>query len=561
VVVAAIGAGEPLVMKRLFDELAGGRSHTRLTSALLALGAFFGARELLAAKLDMVVWRARIAVHFEVSRATIGHLHELPISYHGRETVGGLMTKIDRGINGAVAAFADVAFNVLPAAFYIAIAIVVMWRLDHGLAIAILAFVPVPPAIGAHAANEQSRRERSLMTRWTALFARLNEVLSGMTVVKSFAMEGAEKERFLAGVNDANALVLEGVRRDARSTAARGIATGLARLVALSVGVVEVGRGTMTLGTLVAFTAYVGGLFGPVQGITSIYQTFRKGLVALEMVFSILDAPESSEVLAVSASPTAAPITRPIQGEVEFRDVTFAYRAGVPVLDRMSFRASAGKSTALVGTSGSGKTTAMHLLLRLHDPVSGRICIDGVDVSSLCPRSIRRHIGVVPQDGAIFNDTVRANIAFGTPGATDAEIEGAARAAHAHDFVERLPQRYGTVLGERGGRLSVGQRQRIAIARALLKDAPILILDEATSALDAESEARVQNALDRLMQGRTTLTVAHRLSTVLKADRILVFREGQVVEDGNHHELLARNGQYANLVRTQLRGTPTAAVG
>jgi ATP-binding cassette subfamily B protein len=561
-VVAALGAGEPLVMKRLFDELAGGRSGVRLTCALVSLGAFFAARGLLAARLDMAVWRARIAVHFEVSRATIGHLHELPVSYHARETVGGLMTKIDRGINGAIAAFAEVAFNVLPAAFYVAIAVVVMWGLDHGLAIAILAFVPFPPAIGAHAAGEQSRRERSLMTRWTALFARLNEVLSGMTVVKSFAMELVEKERFLAGVQEANALVLDGVARDARSTTARGAATGLARLVALSVGAVEVVRGTMTLGTLVAFMAYVGGVFGPVQGITSIYQTFRKGLVALEMVFSILDAPESAAVLVASMSTPSASIARPIQGDVEFRDIMFAYRGGVPVLDRLSFRASPGQSTALVGASGSGKTTAMHLLLRLHDPASGRICIDGVDVSRLCARSIRRHIGVVPQDGALFNDTVRANIAFGTPGATDAEIDRAARAAHAHEFIERLPRGYATVLGERGGGLSAGQRQRIAIARALLKDAPILILDEATSALDVESEARVQSALDRLMQGRTTLTVAHRLSTVLKANRILVFGGGRVVEDGNHHELLARDGQYAKLVRTQFRGTgPAGTLG
>lgn len=552
-VVASLGACEPLVTKRLFDELAGRRSPSALTWALVLLGAFLGARELLTAKLDVAVWRARIGVQDEITRATIGQLHDLPIAYHARETVGGLMTKIDRGINGAISAFAEVAFNVLPSALYMVIAIGLMWHLDRGLAIAIFAFVPIPPAIGAHASAEQSQRERLLLARWTALFSRLNEVLSGMTVVKSFVMEAAEKDRFFAGFDEANALVLDGVARDARSTAARATATGAARLLALSVGAVGVAHGSMTLGTLVAFIAYVGGLFGPVQGITSVYQTFRKGLVSLEMVFSILDAPESRAVVQTTRSPTPL-VAGAVRGDIEFDDVTFAYRPGSPVLDGLSFRAPAGKTTALVGTSGSGKSTAMNLLLRLHDPASGRIRIDGIDVTRACERSVRQHMAVVPQDGMLFNDTVNANIAFGAPRATHADIERAARAAHAHEFIQTLPQGYDTILGERGGRLSVGQRQRIAIARALLKNAPILVLDEATSALDAESEERVHSALERLMRGRTTLTVAHRLSTVLRADRILVFRAGRVVEVGPHKELLQQNGLYAKLLRTQFRG-------
>jgi ATP-binding cassette subfamily B protein len=235
--------------------------------------------------------------------------------------------------------------------------------------------------------------------------------------------------------------------------------------------------------------------------------------------------------------------------------VRFHYdRPDAPILDGVSLDVQPGELIAIVGASGSGKSTMLSLLQRFYDPISGAIRIDGKDVRRLKQRSLRKHIGVVLQDALLFNETVRDNIAYGRPSATMAEIEAAARAANAHGFIRKLPKGYDTIVGERGGRLSGGERQRLAIARALLKDPALLILDEATSALDAESEALVQAALERLVQGRTTFVVAHRLSTVVKADRIVVLRDGRIADLGTHRQLCERNGYYAHLVRSQLAG-------
>jgi ATP-binding cassette subfamily B protein len=290
------------------------------------------------------------------------------------------------------------------------------------------------------------------------------------------------------------------------------------------------------------------GLFGPVQGLTAIYQTLRRADASLDAVFSILDSRAE-----VRDAPGARAV-REVRGDVSFEDVVFGYVPGRPVLSGISFDVTRGETVALVGPSGGGKSTLTALLQRLYEPERGAIRVDGVDVRTLEASSLRQHIGVVLQEPVLFSDTVRANIAYGRPDATLREIEEAARAANAHDFIQRMPQGYETDVGPRGARLSVGQRQRIAIARALLKKPSIVVLDEATSALDAESEALVQDALAHLLQGRTTFVIAHRLSTVVSADRILVLRDGRIAEAGTHGELLAAGGAYADLVRLQVRG-------
>ena len=551
-VTGAASALEPLVLRHVFDGLADGATGALLVGVGLLLGLGL-LREALGALSNWLTWRTRLGLHFELLDATVSRLHTLPVAFHRSEGVGSTMTKLDRGIQGFVGGLTEMAFNVLPALVYLMVSLVIMVRLEWRLALAVLLFVPLPAILGAWAAPEQTRRERSLLERWAAIYARFNEVLYGIVTVKSFAREDEEKRRFLGGVRGANDLVVRGVGRDTKVGAARNVVVLLANVAAIGAGGFLVARGETTVGTVIAFLGYVAGLFGPVQGLTNVYQTVRKASVALDTIFEILDQQDS-----LGDAPDAEPL-REVRGEVRFEGVHFAYEPQSPIIRGVDLVAQPGEMVALVGPSGGGKSTLMALLQRLYDPTGGAITVDGRDLRQLKQRSLRENIGVVLQDALLFSDSVRANIAYGRPEASLAEIVAAAEAANAHDFICRLPEGYDTKVGERGGRLSMGQRQRVAIARALLKAPPILILDEATSALDAESEALVQEALGRLVEGRTTFVIAHRLSTVVNADRILVLQDGQITETGTHAELLAAKGYYASLVRHQLVGLSHAA--
>lgn len=546
---AAVNAAEPLVMKYIFDNLGGNRSREILIKSIAALLALGILREIVTAISNWLTWHTRLGIHYALLEATVGRLHRLPLSFHRNEGVGAIMTKLDRSIQGFINALSQILFNVFPAIIYLVLSVIVMMRMNWKLALVVLAFAPMPGIIAAFATPEQTRRERTLLDQWSKIYSRFNEVLSGIVTVRSFSMEEQEKERFLKDVEKANHVVIRGVGTDSGFGAATNFAIMLARITAIAFGGFLVLKGQITLGTLVAFLGYIGGLFGPVQGLSGIYQTVQRASVSLDEIFSILDIQEK-----LGDAPNAMEVKKP-RGEVVFENVKFNYEErDRPLLNGVSLKVDPGETLAIVGPSGSGKSTLMALLMRFYDPKEGRILLDGSDLRSLKQTSLRRNIGVVLQDPLLFNDTVRNNIAYGRPHATMAEVERAAKAANADKFISHMPERYETMVGERGSRLSVGERQRITIARAIVKDPPMVVLDEATSSLDAESEALVQEALEHLMKGRTTFVIAHRLSTVVHADRIIVLKEGKIVEMGTHEQLMRGKGYYSALVERQTRG-------
>jgi ATP-binding cassette, subfamily B, bacterial len=547
VFVAAMNALEPLLLKYIVDGLQARLPVERLYTGVAWLAVLGIVREFLLVRVKMRTGRTRLGLHQELLDMVVGRLHRLPLSFYRKESVGGLMTRVERGIQGIIESFSQIAFDVIPAALFLLITIIVMLRLEWRLALIILILAPLPPLIAMKAAPRQTRRERDLLHRWMRIHSRFAEVLGGMTTVKSFTREHDEKSRFITQVGEVNRVMIGGVGFDAAIGATQNMVVLIARIAALVIGGALALRGEITVGTLVAFLGYVNGIFAPVQGLTGVYHTMQTGKVAVESIKSLIEEEET---------PADAPDARdlpPVKGNVDFEDVRLSFGER-EVLRGVGLHVAAGEMIALVGPSGSGKSTLMAVLQRFYDPDAGRVLIDGIDIRTVTQHSLRRQIGVVLQEALLFDDTIANNIAYGRPEATREEIIAAAKAAKAHEFVERLTDGYDTSAGERGERLSGGERQRIAIARAILKNPPILILDEATSALDAETEAMIQAALESVVQGRTTFVIAHRLTTVVRADRVCVMQEGRIAETGTHDELLRRGGYYASLVEQQTRG-------
>lgn len=551
IIASALGTLNPLLWKYVTDGLMADNATVVLKNGILGMIALALGKQVAGGITNWLNWKTRIGIQLDIQATTVRRLHALPMKYHKQESVGGLMTKLDRGVNGLVGALTEIAFNVIPTIAYLVIALKIMFTLDWRLALLLSALAPLPAIVGILASREQTAREKELMNRWTRIYARFNETLGAIQTVKSFAMELRETRRFLWSVRKSNDIVIRGVGIDTGTGAAKNLIVEGATISAFALGGWLVIRGEITVGTLLAFIGYVGSLFGPVTGLTGIYQTLRRAAVSLDIIYSILDAEDD-----LKDAPDAKDVTH-VQGEVQFDNVSFAYRDEEKVIDSVNLVVRPGETVALVGPSGAGKSTMMALLQRLYDPTEGAIRVDGQDVRTLKQRSLRKHIGVVLQEAVLFNDTVRANIAYAKPHASMDEVIAAAKAANAHSFIMKLPDGYDTVVGERGGILSGGQKQRIAIARAILKNPAILVLDEATSALDAESESLVQQALERLMEERTTFVIAHRLSTVVNADRILVMKDGQIMESGTHAELIRQGGHYASLVEKQTEALVT----
>ncbi|WP_269845071.1 ABC transporter ATP-binding protein [Marinicauda salina] len=463
------------------------------------------------------------------------------------EAVGALISRFTNDITMLRESLIRSANNLLRDSLTIVGVLGVMVYLDWVLTLVVVVLMPLAGQPVLRIGKAIRKRSTDVQSQMGDVTSFLEESFAGARTIKSFSLESYAQERSETRFRERFRLMLSMVAQRARIEPVMEVAGGLAIAVVFAVAGWRAANGATDLADLVAFIFALLVLSPSARALGSLFGVIQEGLAVLQRVFAVLD-----EEPALLEAADAAPL-KIDGGAIEFDDVEFGYAGDQSALDHVSLTVPAGETVALVGPSGSGKTTLLNLILRLYDPRSGRVQIDGQDIRGATFASLRGAISLVSQESTLFDDTVRANIALGKLDASDAEIEAAAKAADADDFISQLPQGYDTPVGPRGSNLSGGQRQRIAIARAVLKDAPILLLDEATSALDARSEARVQDALDRLRKGRTTLVIAHRLSTVRAADRICVLENGRVVETGSHDALVEKGGLYADLAKLQFR--------
>ncbi|MEI7671898.1 MAG: lipid A export permease/ATP-binding protein MsbA [Deltaproteobacteria bacterium] len=468
------------------------------------------------------------------------------LAFFTRNPTGILMSRITNDVGYVQGAVSEAVTALLKDSFTLICLVFVIFYRDWQLAI--IAMFVFPLAIYPIAKFGQKMRQVATRTQVTvgSLMTLLQETISGTRIVKAFSMEEYENRRFSGENERLFRLNLKSVSINAASSPFMEFLGGLGIAAIIFYGGYQVIHGQSTPGTFFSFLTALIMLYEPVKRLTNVNNTIQQGIAGAERVFAIVDlVPE------IGNRPGAAPLPR-ISREIKIRNVNFRYEEA-PVLRNINLRIRAGEVVAFVGMSGGGKTTLVNLIPRFYDVTEGEITIDSRDIRDVTIESLRGQIAIVTQQTILFNDTVRDNIAYGDIVKTEEEIIAAAKAANAHDFIVRLPMGYDTLIGEQGTKLSGGERQRISIARAILKDAPILILDEATSSLDSEAEIEVQGALENLMKGRTTLVIAHRLSTIRNADRIIVLVNGEIREEGTHETLLTCQGEYCRLYNMQFK--------
>jgi ATP-binding cassette, subfamily B, bacterial len=556
-VTSTVGLGPPLLIKRIIDEAIPAGLGAQLNLLVLAMVGLVAAGALTGVLRSFLSNTVGQNVMLDLRERLYEHLNGMSLRWFTANRTGEVLSRVSNDVGGVQSVVSDTMGAVIENSILAGSTLLLMLLLDWRLALLSVVLLPFFVIPARRVGQAQRALVRETQEQLGALNAQMQETLSvsGALLMKTFGRQQEELARFRETAGAIRTLAIRRAMIGRWFGMAMGLFGSIAPAFVYWYGGHQVIGGAASIGTMVAFAALTGRIFGPVTSLMGVNITVLSSLALFERLFDYLDLEQE-----IKDRPGAAAL-RDVRGDVRFDHVGFSYVPGAPALRDVSFEVPAGKFAALVGPSGAGKTTIAYLVPRLYDVNEGRVLIDGHDVRDLTLASVSEAVGMVNQEPYLFHASVRDNLRYARPDASDAEIEAAARAANIHAVIAAMPRGYDTIVGERGYRLSGGEKQRVAIARALLKDPAILILDEATSSVDTATERAIQDALDRLTRGRTVLAIAHRLSTVLAADVILVVDGGRIVESGRHTDLLARGGLYARLYRQQFDAGDGTAQG